>query len=132
MIAGQENTPNPSTAVALNLNSIIMGSHQPQVLAVFYEQVFGRPADMEDGDWHGWNAGGAFVSIGSHSEVNGPAQQPARIMLGFETRQVKEEFERLRGIGATLIKEPYEMGGTWIATVADPDGNYLQLMTPWE
>ncbi len=25
-----------------------------------------------------------------------------------------------------------EIEGFWIATLADPDGNYFQLMTPWE
>jgi predicted enzyme related to lactoylglutathione lyase len=25
-----------------------------------------------------------------------------------------------------------ENTGGWIATFADPDGNYFQLMTPWE
>ena len=33
---------------------------------------------------------------------------------------------------AKVIQEPYEMGGGMIATFADPDGNYFQLMTPWD
>ena len=41
-----------------------------------------------------------------------------------------EEFERIKAAGATVIREPYEMGGGWIATLADPDGNYFQLVTP--
>jgi predicted enzyme related to lactoylglutathione lyase len=51
-------------------------------------------------------------------------------MINFETPQVKEEFERIRGAGAAVIREPYDMGGGWIATLADPDGNYFQLMSP--
>ena len=31
------------------------------------------------------------------------------------------EGERIKAIGATIIREPYEMGGGWIATLADPD-----------
>ena len=45
---------------------------------------------------------------------------------------MKDEFERIKAAGATVIKEPYEMGDAWIATLADPDGNYFQLMSPWE
>ena len=30
----------------LNLNSVMIGTKQPQVLATFYEQVIGKPADM--------------------------------------------------------------------------------------
>jgi predicted enzyme related to lactoylglutathione lyase len=51
-------------------------------------------------------------------------------MFVFETPEVKEEFARMKGIGAAVIREPYEMGGGWIATLADPDGNFFQLMSP--
>ena len=115
----------------LNLNSIMIGTADPKVLAWFYEKVLGKP-DMQDGDWYGWMVGRAFFNIGEHSEVKGNAKEPARVMFNFETAQVKEEFERIKGVGAKVIKEPYEMGGTWIATFEDPDGNYFQLMSPWE
>ena len=45
---------------------------------------------------------------------------------------MEKEFKRIEKTGATVIKEPYEMQGAMIATFADPDGNYFQLMTPWE
>jgi predicted enzyme related to lactoylglutathione lyase len=51
-------------------------------------------------------------------------------MFNFETSQVKEEYERIKALGAVVIKEPYEMEGGWIATLADPDGNYFQLVSP--
>jgi predicted enzyme related to lactoylglutathione lyase len=116
----------------LNLNSIMVGSMQPKVLADFYEKVFGHPADMEEGGWYGWSVGSTFFSVGEHSEMKGPAKDPGRVMYNFETTEVKEEFERIVSLGATVIKEPYEIGGAWIATLADPDGNYFQLMPPWE
>lgn len=116
----------------LNLNSIMIGTMQPKVLAEFYEKVLDKKPDMHEGDWSGWQVGSAFLSIGEHSEVKGKAKEPARIMFVFETKEVKEEFERIKSAGATVIKEPYEMQGAWIATLADPDGNYFQLMTPWE
>jgi predicted enzyme related to lactoylglutathione lyase len=118
-------------ANTLNLNSIMIGSSQPKVLAAFYEKVFSRPADMTEGEWYMWQAGNCAISVGEHSEVNGHSKEPSRIMLNLETTAVKEEFERLKS-QATIIKEPYEMGGGWIATLADPDGNFVQLMTPWE
>lgn len=116
----------------LNLNSVMIGTKQPAVLAAFYEKVLGKPAGMvdeENGFW-GWQAGNAFLSILDHSEMGGNTKDPGRIMFNFETSQVKEEFERIKAAGATIIREPYEMGGGWIATLADPDGNYFQLVTP--
>ena len=116
----------------LNLNSIMVGTSRVEEMAEFYEKVFERPADMAEGGWYGWSVGDCFFSIGEHSEVKGVAKEPQRVLFNFETDEVEEEFERLRDLGAEVIKEPYEMGGGLIATFADPDGNYFQLMTPWE
>lgn len=116
----------------LNLNSVMIGTKQPAALADFYEKVLGKPAEMvdqENGFW-GWQVGSAYLSVLEHSEMGGQARDPGRIMFNFETSQVKEEFERMKAGGATVIREPYEMGGGWIATLADPDGNYFQLVTP--
>lgn len=111
----------------------MLGTHQIEVMAKFYEAVFGKAADMVEGGWHGWSVGKCFFSIGEHSEIKGSAKEPQRMMFNFETTEVKEEFERMKEIeGITVVKEPYEMGGGFIATLADPDGNYFQLMTPWE
>jgi predicted enzyme related to lactoylglutathione lyase len=116
----------------LNLNSIMIGTKQPQALATFYEKVLGKPADMVDQEngFFGWQVGSSYFSVLDHSEMGGKTKDPGRVMMNFETTQVKEEFERMKAAGAIVIRAPYEMGGGWIATLADPDGNYFQLVTP--
>ncbi len=131
-MVSQDKAQDKQMSSTVNLNSIMIGSAQPQVLAAFYEKVFGRPADMTEGGWSMWNGANCSLSVGEHSEVKGQSKEPARIMLNLETKQVKEEFERLKGMKVTVIKEPYELGGGWVATLADPDGNFVQLMTPWD
>jgi predicted enzyme related to lactoylglutathione lyase len=116
----------------LNLNSVMIGTKQPHALAAFYEKVIGKPADMIDNEngFFGWQVGSAYLSVLEHSEMGGNTKDPGRVMFNFETTQVREEFERIRAVGVSVIREPYEMGGGWIATLADPDGNYFQLVTP--
>lgn len=116
----------------LNLNSIMLGTKQPKVLATFYEKVIGKPADVVENEngFFGWQAGSAFLSVLEHSAMGGPTKDPGRVIFNFETPQVKEEFERIKALGGVVIKDPYEMGGAWIATLADPDGNYFQLVSP--
>ena len=118
----------------LNLNSVMIGTKQPKVLAAFYEKVLGKPAGMVDEEqgFFGWEAGAAYLSVLDHSQMVGRTKDPGRIMFNFETPQVKEEFKRIKALGAAVITEPYEMGGGWIATLADPDGNYFQLVSPME
>ena len=124
--------------MALNLNSIMLGSEDSKRLADFYTKVLGAPnpefSDEASG-WFGFQAGEGALVIGPHSEVTGKSQQPGRIMLNFATSDVKSEFERIQGLGADVVAEPYEPGGgdgMLMCTFADPDGNYFQLSTPWE
>ena len=115
----------------LNLNSVMLGSHQPKVLAEFYKKVLGKSPDWEEGTWFGWQAGDCHLTIGEHSEVKEKAKEPQRVIMNFETKEVKKEFARIKKTGAKVIHDPYEMEKMWIATFADPDGNYFQLMSPW-
>ena len=119
----------------LNLNSLLVFSEDPKNLSEFYKKVLEKKPDMEFEGYYGYSAGSTFITFGPHDKIKGESKQPERIMINFETKDVKGEFERIKGLGATVIKEPYQMGegdSGWIATFADPDGNYFQLMTPWE
>jgi predicted enzyme related to lactoylglutathione lyase len=116
----------------LSLNSVMIGTKRPQEVAGFYEKVLGKPAEMvdqENGFW-GWQVGSGFMGVLEHSGMDGNAKDPGRVMINFETPQVKQEFERIQALGGTVIREPYPIGEGWIATLADPDGNYFQLMSP--
>lgn len=118
----------------LNLNSVMIGTKQTKVLAAFYEKVIGKPADMVDDEngFYGWQVGSSYLGVLEHSEMDGKTKDPGRVMLNFETNQVREEFERIKARGAVVIQAPYQMGDGWIATLADPDGNYFQLINPME
>ena len=118
----------------LNFNSILLFSENPKKLADFYGKVFDKKPEMEDGGYTGFLVGSCFLNIGPHDKVKGKSSNPERIMFNFETDDVKGEFERIEKLGAKVIAKPYQMGewDGWIATLADPDGNYFQLMTPWD
>jgi predicted enzyme related to lactoylglutathione lyase len=118
----------------MNLNSILIGSEDPQRLADYYRKLFGDPT-WDDGGYTTWMIGSGSVSIGPHSEVHGKNAHPGRVIWNIETPDVQGEFERMRAAGAIVIREPYtfeQAPGSWIATLADPDDNYFQLMTPMD
>jgi predicted enzyme related to lactoylglutathione lyase len=116
----------------LGLNSVMIGTKQFNALAAFYEKVFGKPPDMVDQEngFAGWQVGNGYLGVLQHSEMGGNTKDPGRIMLNFETNQVQAEFDRVKALGAKVIRAPYQMGEGWLATLADPDGNYFQLMNP--
>lgn len=119
----------------LNFNSVLLSSGDAPRLADFYRRVLAAEPAMEDSGYVGFQVGAGFLTIGPHDGVSGSNPNPERILLNFETADVKGEFERIRALGATVVAEPYSMGegqNAWIATLADPDGNYFQLMSPFE
>src|SRR4051794_23401542 len=103
-MANQDSAKTQQQQSTVSFNSIMIGTSQPTVLAAFYESVFGRPADMNQGEWYMWQSGNCAISVAEHSEVKGQAKEPSRIMINLETKQVKEEFERLQNLKVTVIK----------------------------
>jgi predicted enzyme related to lactoylglutathione lyase len=118
----------------MNLNSILIGSENPQRLAEYYTRLFGKPG-WDDGGYIGWQIGTGSVSIGPHDQVKGKNTHPGRLLWNIESADVKGDFARLKAAGATVVREPYTVGEApgpeaWIATFSDPDDNYFQLMSP--
>ena len=116
----------------MNFNSILIGSEDPKRLVDYYTKLFGQPT-MPGGDYTGWLIGSGFLTVGPHSEVHGRNAAPGRLIWNIETPDVRAEFERMKAAGAIVVREPYEFEdapGSAIATLADPDDNYFQLMSP--
>src|SRR5437764_11071403 len=116
----------------MNLSSILIGSDDAERLKTYYTKLFGKPT-MEDDKYFGWRIGSAFVTFGPHDQVKGKNREPGRMIWNIETPDVKGEFAKLKAAGASVVREPYQMGDgpkIWIATFADPDNNYFQLMSP--
>lgn len=110
----------------------MLGSTNVKEMAEFYTKLLGNPAFEQDG-WYGWNAGDTMISLGEHSEAPGKSKEPARMILNFDAEDVKAEFDKVKAMGVTVIKEPYDAGeGHMVCTFTDPDGNYIQFNTPWK
>jgi predicted enzyme related to lactoylglutathione lyase len=118
----------------MNLNSILIGSENPQRLVEYYTRVLGTPG-YSDGTYTGWQIGSGYVTVGPHSEVKGRNAAPGRIIWNIETEDVPGNFARMKAAGAIVVTEPYAFEGapdSRIATLADPDDNYFQLLTPMQ
>ena len=119
----------------MNFNSLLIGSDNPKALIEYYTKLFGKPG-FEDQSFAGWQLGSGFISIGAHSEVHGRNAHPGRLIWNLESTDVKGDFERLKAAGAIVIRDPYDLEGDGetmsIATFADPDDNYFQLMSPMD
>lgn len=116
----------------VNFNGILVGSEDPQRLVAYYTKLFGEPT-WDEGGYTGWMIGIGGVTVGPHDAVKGRNEQPGRIIWNIESTDVQSDFDRFKAAGATVVQEPYNPGDEddmRIATLADPDGNYFQLVSP--
>ncbi len=118
----------------MNLNGVLIGSEDPRLLVEYYTKLFGGPG-WSEGGYTGWQIGTGWMVVGVHDQVKGKNVHPGRVIWDIETPDVQGEFERFKAAGATVVREPYHPGaepGGWVATFADPDDNYFQLVSPME
>ncbi len=118
----------------MDFNSILIGSEDPGRLVAYYTNLFGEPG-FHEGEYTGWQLGSGFVTVGPHSQVKGTNDSPGRIIWNIESKDVAGDFARMKAAGAIVVVEPYtfeSQPGSLIATLADPDGNYFQLMSPMD
>jgi predicted enzyme related to lactoylglutathione lyase len=56
-------------------------------------------------------------------------------MLTVEVADLPGAFEKVKAASGVVVAEPYKPDGdgdNWLATLEDPDGNFIQLSTPWQ
>lgn len=71
------------------------------------------------------------LTVTVHSEVTGATIEPARYLLNLGVDAIQPVAARIAAAGGTFVREPSkEPWGGYIATLIDPDGNYVQLMQP--
>ena len=111
--------------------SLNIGTEDPQRLSGFYRTLWGDPL-FEGGGYTSWQLGESLVTVGPHDQVKGSNEDPGRFLLSVMSTDIKSDFERYKAAeGAAVIREPYQDKDApqfWIATFADPDGNYIQIV----
>lgn len=115
----------------MNVSQCIVNvnSPDPERLKAFYRDVIGLPPHPDANRESTFVAGGTEIVIDNHSEIDGRAPQPQRILVNFFVEDVEAEQRRLEAAGVEFVRRSgREYWGGVISTFVDPDGNYLQLI----
>lgn len=100
------------------------------ILLPFYRDVLGINVLMESPGFVLLGAESTVapaLGLGTHSEVRGRNSDPARHMVGFATDDIMADWQRLKAAGVEFVDDPADSGDLWIATLKDPEGNFVQL-----
>ncbi|MBI2032385.1 MAG: VOC family protein [Candidatus Levybacteria bacterium] len=117
-----------------NLESLLIGSQNATKLAKFYKEKVGLKQSWdavmgENSNVYGFTIGKMDLVIMDHSDVKGKSKDPARLMFNLEVDNIEKEFAKLKKAGVKVVAKTYhieEYG--YVATFADLDGNYFQLV----
>ncbi len=97
-------------------------------LLAFYRDTLGLKASIETPGFVVFgDTNGPTLALGTHSEVKGKNADPARHMVALMTDDVEAEYQQLKAKGVEFIEEPTKFDQVTIATLKDPEGNYIQL-----
>ena len=92
--------------------------------AEWYERAFGI-APNRDGFLE---FGGVSVLIDPRDDVAPRAVDPQRVILNFHVADARAMAAHLDGLGVTWVVKVEFRADAWFATLADPDGNLVQLI----
>lgn len=110
--------------------TVMVGTDQPEALARFYGDILGleRMPRFRDPVFA---AAGGFIRVLDHSQISGPTREPARMQINLFVDDVQSEYDRVIAADASIrvhrAPERESWGGL-VATLLDPDGNFVQLL----
>lgn len=117
------------------LEGILLSTQNAKNLAKFYRETLGLKQTMEavfgehDEQLYEFKLGTVGLYIADHSEVKGKNPSPQRYLLNFEADDLEKEVARLKKAKVKVVADIYHIQDYGhVATFADPDGNYFQLV----
>ncbi|MGQ0802324.1 MAG: VOC family protein [Actinomycetota bacterium] len=106
------------------IGSLLVGSTQVDEMKKWYKRAFG----VDENDMGAFDFGGVQLFVEEHSEVSGPTKEPARVIVNLSVDDCNTLGGHLKDMGAKFIREVEQEEFGLIGTVADPDGNYIQII----
>jgi predicted enzyme related to lactoylglutathione lyase len=106
------------------IGSLLVGSSQVDEMKKWYKRAFG----VDENEMGAFDFGGVQLFVEEHSEVSGPTKEPARVILNLNVDDCNAVGAHLKDMGAKFIREVEQESFGLIGTIADPDGNYVQII----
>jgi predicted enzyme related to lactoylglutathione lyase len=95
----------------------------------FYVDVLGLDPRSDRDGFVNFELGEQRLTITVHSELVAPNTDPLHVMVNLATSDIHADFAAAVDAGARSLRPPErESWGGTVATLADPDGNIVQLL----
>lgn len=116
--------PTPALPPDIRLDGVIIATEQPAALADWYAAILSAERESE----HVVRHDDIKIIVFPHDEVAGAAVEPERLMINFQVSDPDAFTAHATSMGARW-KRPFEREAFGLmATLEDPDGNYVQFL----
>ncbi|MEX0665112.1 MAG: VOC family protein [Acidimicrobiia bacterium] len=106
------------------VGSLLIGSSRVEHMKSWYRRAF----DLTENELGAFEFGPVQLFIETHSEVDGNVKEPARVIINLDVDDCRGLAAQLKELGTTFVRQVEQEPFGLIATIADPDGNYIQLI----
>ncbi len=95
----------------------------------FYVDVLGLHPRSDRERFVNFEFGEQRLTVTVHSDLDGESTDPLHLMINLATDDIEGDYEAAMARGARSLRPPeMEPWGGIVATLADPDGNIVQLL----
>lgn len=112
-------------------SSVLLSSDDPGRLARWYSTAFQAQIESTGAGGPGYDyveLDGFFLLCDKRADVSGPTTDGPRRILNVDVDDPQATAARLDDLGAEWISPLENRGGSFLGTVADPDGNWVQII----
>ena len=107
------------------IGSLLVGSSNVEAMKQWYRDAFG----ITENEMGAFDFGAVGLFIEEHTEVSGPTKEPARVIINLNVDDCRAIESHLNGLGGvTWVRKVEQEDFGLIGTLADPDGNYVQII----
>jgi predicted enzyme related to lactoylglutathione lyase len=98
-------------------------------MRTFYISALGLAPRSDRPGFVNFELGAQRLTVAVHSEVVDRNRDPLHVMVNLETSAIWSAFQQIVDCGGRVLRSPEpESWGGMVATLADPDGNLIQLL----
>ncbi|MGW4031766.1 VOC family protein [Streptomyces sp. NPDC004838] len=108
----------------MRIGSLLIGSDDVERMKSWYSAAF----SVTENDGGAFPFGDVQLFIEEHSEVSGPNKDSARVIINLDVDDCRAVEARLLTQDVTWVRKVEQMPFGLIGTLADPDGNYVQII----
>ncbi len=111
-----------------SIGSLLLSSRDPEALHEWYLAALPPERSHSQNGYRFLGYGSLEILIDSRPDLAEVAADPTRLIVNFHVPDARAAAARLTALGVRWVAQLEDRNGNLFGTVADPDGNLVQII----